>query len=114
MHIGRVNMDSALKNTKILVILVESKAKLIIPLKWLHNTSGDMSWIINWGIKKGRDRKIFFSPNENDDADFGLEARGDFCSSISACYMARVIKSCGKYFRSTQNIFTKISMFCGN
>lgn len=90
-------MDIALKRTKILVILVESKQKIIIPLKWIQIERNDMSWIINWGIKRGLDRKIFFSANEDDEADFNLAMKTEFSNMASACYIARIIKSCGMY-----------------
>lgn len=89
-------MDKAIQNTRVLVILVESKEKIIIPLKWVHNESSDLSWIINWGIKRSRDRKIFFSNNENDEPNFGLAMRAKLCYTEAACYKARIIKSFGK------------------
>lgn len=90
-----MNLGEKLNKTRLLVILSESREKLIIPLKWLHHESTDMSWIVDFGIKESRDRKLFFSTNANDKADFSLPIRIQFCPQVAACYIGKVLRSCG-------------------
>lgn len=99
-------MDEKLKKTMVLVVLNPSKQQVIIPLRWIQHEANDMSWIINWGLKTGRDRKVYFSNDKNDMADFNLPTREHFSVGEKSCYLARVVKACGE--RCAYSILQKL------
>lgn len=97
-----MDFSEKLLKTKVIVILKQSKVKLSIPLNWIYDDSNDVSWIVNWGVKKGRDRTIFFWNDLTQQADFSLPIRDEFDGETPGCYIGRIVKSCGKLLNVVQ------------
>lgn len=76
------------------VILSESKTLTTIPIEWVKNYKAALVRNFNGGLKRWRKEHIFFSDRECE-ADFGLDIRCNYCSSVNACYIANILKAFG-------------------
>lgn len=84
------------------VILTQSKVKLVIPIKWV--SSLDIIQIFNYGVSHTKDHLIFYSSVDDDDPDFGTEKKREFVMNDIGCYDARIMSIWGKCFTDTLNL----------
>lgn len=76
------------------VILKNSEDIIIVENKWINLS---MSRMFNGaGAKKFAERKIFYSPNSKDNANFNMPARDQFDGDITACYWGHCLMGFGK------------------
>lgn len=77
------------------VVVTKCNQKVIVRSDWIDVKDSSETW--NYGLKKSKLLKFFYSPSGNE-ANFNLEikARFDCENKEDGCYEGRVLRSYGK------------------
>lgn len=75
-----------------------SLEKVIIPLKWIKNM--ETIFLFNYGVSymKKRIFTVFIHADQSREPDFNLDVLTQLNLQRAACYEAKILKCCGKYF----------------
>lgn len=87
-----MELATVLHKTKVLVMLSSQKHKIVVPVEWIKLDNINPARTLMYGIKKGEDRVVFVSNNQDHAADFDLPIRDAFSGDEDACYLGRVLK----------------------
>lgn len=90
-----------------LVVLKDSKEKVVIPQKWISNLNLEI--ILNAGITFVRKaHTVFISKNHEDEPDFNLAINHSLDINRPGCYHAIIVKAFGNYYLECLECFVAV------
>lgn len=93
-------------------ILKNAKKVLVVPSKWVHKLN--VVELINNGLNTQQIYLVFFSTNEEVEADFNAPILADYVDDVNATYEVFILRFFGKLstflaFHFSQNLMFKFS-----